>query len=130
MSLFIPSERKNIARKPRRRELVPVPSWNMDQKRFEIARNTAGYLANRGSLLHNRVMEEAILLTGIFAAGAGAGAFLSYARDRNLLQLYGHLVHDLSRMIPRDDPGSPEPPAVAARVVGPSSTKTDVKCAS
>jgi hypothetical protein len=60
-------------------------------------------------------MEEVVLMTGLFVAGAGAGALLSYARDRNLLRLYGHLVHDLSSMIPHDDQGPPEPPAAAAR---------------
>ena len=61
-------------------------------------------------------MEEVLLMTGIFVAGAGAGAMISYARDRELLRLYGHMVHDLSAMIPHPDPEGPEPSAVAAPV--------------
>ena len=71
-----------------------------------------------------------MLMTGFFMAGAGAGALLSYARDRNLLRLYGHLVEDLSGMIPHR-PDSPEPPAVAARVADmPSTADALRKCAS
>jgi hypothetical protein len=61
-------------------------------------------------------MEEAILMTGLFVAGAGAGALISYAHDRSLLGLYGHLVEDLSRMVPRPIADRPEPPAAAARI--------------
>ena len=64
-------------------------------------------------------MEEVLLMTGMFVVGAGAGALISHAHDRSLLSLYGHLVADLRRMIPHDgpeDPGPPEPPAVAARI--------------
>jgi len=55
-------------------------------------------------------MEEIMLMTSLFAAGVGTGAVLRYARDRKLLYLYGHLVEDLSRMIPRRNPDSPETP--------------------
>jgi hypothetical protein len=68
------------------------------------------------STRHNRGMEEVLLMTGIFVAGAGAGAMISYARDRNLLRLYGHMVHDLSAMIPHAGSEGPEPPAAAAPI--------------
>lgn len=61
-------------------------------------------------------MEEVLLMTGLFVAGAGAGAMISYARDRNLLRLYGHMVNDLSAMIPHPVPGGPEPQATAAPI--------------
>jgi hypothetical protein len=61
-------------------------------------------------------MEEVLLMAGLFVAGAGAGAMISYARDRNLLRLYGHMVHDLSAMIPHAGPPGPEPPAAAAPI--------------
>ncbi len=61
-------------------------------------------------------MEEALLMTGIFVAGAGAGALLSCSRDRGMLKLYGCLLQDLSRMVPRHDRESPEPPASAAYI--------------
>ena len=71
-------------------------------------------------------MEEVVLMTGLFVAGAGAGALLSYARDRNLLRLYGHLVHDLSSMIPHDDQGPPEfrPPPLGSLKCLPSSRRS------
>jgi hypothetical protein len=76
-------------------------------------------------------MEEMLLMTGMFVAGAGAGALLSYARDRNLLDLYGHLVDDLSRMVPHRESDPPEGPAVAARVSRiPSLTEAQRKAAS
>jgi hypothetical protein len=56
-------------------------------------------------------MEEIMLMTSLFAAGVGTGAVLRYARDRKLLCLYGHLVEDLSRMIPH---GEPDPAQAAA----------------
>ena len=56
-------------------------------------------------------MQEIMLITGLFVVGVGTGAVLRYARDRKLLCLYGHLVEDLSRMIPRRNPDSPETPA-------------------
>lgn len=58
-------------------------------------------------------MQETMLVTGLFVAGVGAGALLSYARDRKLLRLYGHLVEDLSGMISRRKAVSPE--AAAAK---------------
>jgi hypothetical protein len=61
-------------------------------------------------------MEEALWMTGMFVAGAGAGALLSYAHDRNLLDLYGHLVEDLSRMIRHGAPDQPDGPAQAGRI--------------
>ena len=61
-------------------------------------------------------MEDALWMTGMFVVGAGAGALLSYARDRKLLQLYGHLIEDLSCMIPRRQSDPPEGPAQAARI--------------
>ena len=61
-------------------------------------------------------MEEVLWMTSMFLAGAGAGAFYSYARDRSLISLYGQLVEDLSRMIPKPRPDSPVPPAMAARI--------------
>ena len=61
-------------------------------------------------------MEETLLMTGLFVAGAGAGALLSYARDRSLLHLYENLVEDLSRMIPHHDSDPFEPPAAEARI--------------
>lgn len=65
---------------------------------------------------HNLAMEEALLMTGLFMAGAGAGALLTYTRDRSLLYLYGHLVKDLSRMVRHPETDPPEPPAAAARI--------------
>ena len=56
-------------------------------------------------------------MTGLFVAGAGAGALIRYAHDRSLLSLYGHLLEDLSRMVPHHHPDAP-PPAVAARLAG------------
>ena len=67
---------------------------------------------------HNPGMEEVLLMTGLFVAGAGAGAMISYARDRNLLRLYGHLVNDLSAMIPHPGREGPEPPAAGAPIPG------------
>ena len=64
----------------------------------------------------NPGMEEVLLMTGLFVAGAGAGAIISYARDRNLLRLYGHMVSDLSAMIPHPGPEGPGPPAAAAPI--------------
>ena len=61
-------------------------------------------------------MEEVLIMTGLFIAGAGTGALLTYSRDRGLLALYGHLVQDLSRMVPHPDPTPPKPPAAAMRV--------------
>ncbi len=61
-------------------------------------------------------MEEALLMTGMFVAGAGTGALLCYGRDRNLLRLYKDLLEDLTSMIPRHQPEPPEPPASAARI--------------
>jgi hypothetical protein len=58
-------------------------------------------------------MEEIMLMTSLFVTGAGAGALLSYAHDRKLLHLYGHLVEDLSSMIPKGEPDSAQ--AAAAR---------------
>ncbi len=57
-----------------------------------------------------------MLMTGLFVIGAGAGAVLTYARDRKLLGLYWNLVHDLSDMIPPPEPETPDPPAAAARI--------------
>lgn len=56
-------------------------------------------------------MQEIMLMTSLFAAGVGAGALISYARDRKMLCLYGHLVEDLSSMIPH---GEPDPAQAAA----------------
>lgn len=76
-------------------------------------------------------MEETLWMTGIFVAGASAGALISYARDRNLLALYGHLVEDLSRMIPHPEPEPPEGPAQAARIAEiPTLTEAQRKAAS
>jgi hypothetical protein len=66
-------------------------------------------------LRHNRIMEEAMLITGTLLFGAGAGALLTYAHDRNLLRLYGNLVGDLSRML-RQRTQAPGLPAAAARI--------------
>ena len=60
-------------------------------------------------------MEEAILITSSLLVGAGAGAMFTYVRDRTLLQQYGNLIHDLSRMM-RQRPEPPEPPAAAAPI--------------
>lgn len=70
-------------------------------------------------------MEEVLLMTGIFVAGAGAGAMISYARDRELLRLYGHMVHDLSAMIPHPDPEVPGPSTAAAAPVPEMHSFTD-----
>ncbi len=61
-------------------------------------------------------MEELLLMTGLFAAGAGVGAVCSYARDRNLLRLYSNLVQDLSSMVPHSEPTPPDSPADIAGV--------------
>jgi hypothetical protein len=61
-------------------------------------------------------MEDLLLMSGLFAAGAGIGAMFSYARDRNLLRLYSSLVEDLSSMIPRAASQPPDDPAAAARM--------------
>lgn len=61
-------------------------------------------------------MEETLLMTGMFVVGAGAGALLSYARDRSLLELYGHILEDLSRMVPHGESDPPDGPAQAARI--------------
>jgi hypothetical protein len=61
-------------------------------------------------------MEELLLMTGLFAAGAGVGAVCSYARDRNLLHLYSNLVQDLSSMVHRDQPAPPDGPADSAGI--------------
>lgn len=60
-------------------------------------------------------MEELLLMSGLFVAGTGVGALLSYSRDRNLLRLYSNLVEDLSSMIPRPSSQPPDDPAAAAR---------------
>jgi len=79
-------------------------------------RGVSRHLASGGSPRHNLIMEEVLLMTGLFVAGAGAGALLTYKRDHSLLALYGHLVQDLSRMVPHSEPDPPEPPAAAMRV--------------
>ena len=64
-------------------------------------------------------MEEAILMTTSLLVGAGAGALIVRARDRNLLQLYGRLVGDLSRMVRNRRGEPPEPPATTANLPQP-----------
>ena len=61
-------------------------------------------------------MEEILVMTGLFVAGAGAGALVTYFRDRNLLRLYGDLVQDLSSMISRTSPHPTDGPATTARI--------------
>ena len=85
------------------------------QKSETIFINTARYLALGRRSRQNLDMEEVLLMTGLFVAGAGTGAILTYTRDRSLLALYGHLVQDLSRMVPHSESEPPEPPALAMR---------------
>lgn len=61
-------------------------------------------------------MEDLLLMSGLFATGAGIGALFSYSRDRKLLRLYSELVKDLSSMIPHSGSLPPTDPAATQRV--------------